>query len=203
VAPTELSDDRPVGPAARPLWAVAARDFEAWRAGDQDALERLVRRISPMLWQLARAYRLDRAAAEDVVQNTWLALVRGIDAVRDPEAVLSWLTVTTRREAWRTARLSQHEDSTDWEAGAGPVPTDPSADRVVLADAEARQLWRHVAALPDRCRRLLRVIAVDERPDYRGTSDRLDMPTGSIGPTRRRCLDKLRDRLALDPEWSR
>ena len=73
----------------------------------------------------------------------------------------------------------------------------------VFTDRAAGVLWRHVGQLSERCRRLLRVIAFDDRPDYAALTVQLGMPVGGIGPTRRRCLDKLRARLAADPEWSR
>ena len=63
------------------------------------------------------------------------------------------------------------------------------------------RLWQHIAELPERCRALLRVIAFADRPDYAELAKALDMPQGSIGPTRGRCLAKLRLLLANDPSW--
>jgi RNA polymerase sigma factor (sigma-70 family) len=184
------------------LWEVAGREFLAWRSGEPDALERLVRRVTPTLWQLARAHRLNDAAAEDVVQATWLLLVRRADSVRDGHAVLGWLTMTARREAWRASKAQQQEDSFEPGVLDAAVPAQEGVDGQVIADDEARTLWRQVARLSERCRRLLRTIAFDDRPDYRKISVELDMPHGSIGPTRRRCLGKLRELLANDVEWS-
>ncbi|GAA2514460.1 sigma-70 family RNA polymerase sigma factor [Pilimelia columellifera] len=185
-----------------PPWEAAARDFAAWRAGDQAALDRLVRAVTPVLWHLARSYGVDRDTADDVVQTTWLSLVRGADSVRDPQAVWRWVTVTARREAWRAARARQREASAPDEVLDVAGPPAPSPEPAVLATVEARALWRQVTRLDDRCRRLLRVIAFDDRPDYSSLSAELGMPVGSIGPTRGRCLDKLRAQLADDPEWS-
>ena len=70
-----------------------------------------------------------------------------------------------------------------------------------LSAAAGSTLWRHVALLSDRCRALLRVIAFTDRPDYAELSRALGMPQGSIGPTRGRCLAKLRLTLAADPAW--
>jgi RNA polymerase sigma factor (sigma-70 family) len=182
---------------------LAARDFMRWRAGDPTALERLVRRVTPTLWHIARAYGLSRDSAEDVVQASWLALARAADSVRDPQAVLSWLYVTTRREALRVSRGSRREHSVEpGELGEALHP-EPGLEDDVVADEEARTLWRLVARLSPRCQRLLRVVAFEDRPDYRSLSTELAMPVGGIGPTRRRCLDKLRTLLADDPEWSR
>jgi RNA polymerase sigma factor (sigma-70 family) len=191
-----------VGQPVVPLWERAGHDFRAWRMGEEGALERLVRRLTPTLWHLARAQHLDHAAAEDVVQTTWLTMVRLADSIRDESAILSWLTVTARREAWRVSKASQQEDRLEPEMLSTAVPPAAGLDGEVIADAEARLLWRHVAGLPERCRRLLRTIAFDDRPNYRSISADLDMPRGSIGPTRKRCLDKLRELLAADAEWS-
>jgi RNA polymerase sigma factor (sigma-70 family) len=193
------SDDAPAGESPHEL---AGHDFMAWRLGEQAALERLVRRATPMLWHLARAYRLDGAAAEDVVQATWLALIRQADSIRDGAAVLTWLSVTARREAWRVSNATRREDSFEPDVLYASVPPTAGVDGTVIADAEARHLWRLVARLPERCRRLLRTVAFDDHPDYRTIAADMDMPHGSIGPTRRRCLDKLRKLLADDIERS-
>jgi RNA polymerase sigma factor (sigma-70 family) len=187
------------GESRTPLWEFAEHEFTLWRKGEQAALENLVRRVTPTLWHLARAQHLDRATAEDVVQAAWLALVQAADSIREPRSVLNWLTVTTRREAWRASRdLGRREIATrDASRAARPVP---GADVAVIADDEARNLWRQVAQLSERCRRLLRVVAFEERPDYPAVSAELRMPRGSIGPTRRRCLDKLRELLAAGDE---
>jgi RNA polymerase sigma factor (sigma-70 family) len=200
----ERGSDGPEGDVSG--WSEAARAFRAWRGGDQDALEQLVRMLTPTLWQLVRSYGLSRPAAEDAVQTTWLNLVRKADTVREPRAVWGWLTVTARREAWRSARA----DGKAWvmepevltmisSEGVGPTP---SAEAAVVADETALHLWRQVSMLPARCRRLIRVIAFEERPDYNRLAAELDMPIGSIGPTRGRCLKKLRQLISDDLQRS-
>jgi RNA polymerase sigma factor (sigma-70 family) len=180
----------------------AADDFRAWRAGDGVALDRLVRRLTPTLWHVARAYGLSREAAEDAVQSSWVVFSRSSDSVRDPQAVLAWLCVVARRQALQMLQESRNEDSTEPGTLSEVAPAQAGLEDGVLADREARILWQKVNLLPDRCRRLLRIVAFDDRPDYQAVSTRLGMPVGSIGPTRRRCLDKLRALLADDPEWS-
>jgi len=88
------------------------------------------------------------------------------------------------------------------ETAAAPL-ADPTQDveSEVIGGQSQRQLWRHVEKLPDRCRTLLRVIAFADRPDYAELAKSLGMPQGSIGPTRGRCLAKLRILLANDPSW--
>jgi RNA polymerase sigma factor (sigma-70 family) len=175
-----------------------AHAFRTWRSGDPAGLEQLVRLVTPTLWQLVRSYGLNRAAAEDAVQSTWLNLVRKADTVREPRAVSGWLTITARREAWRLARADGRAAAmapatiTTLGDGSGPAGLAASPETVAMASETARRLWRFVAMLPERCRRLLRVIAFDERPDYGSLALELNMPVGSIGPTRGRCLKKLR-----------
>jgi RNA polymerase sigma factor (sigma-70 family) len=198
------SDETGLGAPQRrgvPLWESAAGEFTAWRGGDAAALDRLVRLLTPTLWQLARAYGLSREAAEDVVQSTWLALVRGAETVREPNAVMGWLGVAARREAWRVSRAAGREDTVEPDTLERTAPDGTGPEASVLADHSARRLWEHVAALSERCRRLLRVIAFEDRPDYASLSAELGMAVGSIGPTRGRCLDKLRALLADDPQW--
>jgi DNA-directed RNA polymerase specialized sigma24 family protein len=72
---------------------------------------------------------------------------------------------------------------------------------MVVRGQDQRVLWRHFTTLPDRCQRLLRVVALAERPDYAQVAESLGMPVGSIGPTRGRCLAKLRAALTADPAW--
>jgi RNA polymerase sigma factor (sigma-70 family) len=181
--------------ASDPLWQRAEALFVAWRGGDAGALEGLVRTLSPVLWHIVRAYGLDRDAADDVVQTTWLTMVRQGDAIRDERAVLRWLTVSARREAWRVSQRSRRTTASDDEALEAALPSQVSAETTALLDDEQRLLWRQVGALSERCQRLLRVIAFSDRPDYAGLASELQMPVGSIGPTRARCLDKLRSLL--------
>jgi RNA polymerase sigma factor (sigma-70 family) len=187
-------DPRAVNAAeANTLWDAAARCFKAWKDGDPSALDELVRRVTPVLWQVIRAYGLDRASAEDVVQNTWMTLIRKSEQVRDDQAVLRWLTTTARREAWRTATHSGRANPTEDVVIETALPTARSPEAEVLESDLHRELWRNVHLLDARCQKLLRIVAFEDRPDYASLAKELNMPMGSIGPTRSRCLGKLRN----------
>ena len=180
----------------RARWLQASALFVRWReSGDSRALDDLVRLLTPVLWHVVRAYGLRRETAEDVVQATWLAFVRKHESIVDPDAVSAWLTMTARREAWRTSKVDGRADPTADETLELRMPPTATAEEQAVGNLEANRLWLAVADLDERCRRLLRIVAFDDRPDYRRIASDLHMPIGSIGPTRQRCLGKLRARL--------
>jgi RNA polymerase sigma factor (sigma-70 family) len=179
-----------------------AAALTAYRGGDRAAAEVLVRRATPLLWHVARAAGADPISAEDAVQNTLLALFRHADTIAAPQAVLRWLVVTAQREARRTRRPDQR---TVVQPDVGVTVAAPRSAEPEPASLEREQrdvLWNAVDGLSERCRQLLRVIAFGDRPDYSALSHALGMPVGSIGPTRGRCLAKLRALLAADPRWT-
>jgi RNA polymerase sigma factor (sigma-70 family) len=180
----------------------AGRLFAQYRDGDQAKMGDLVRVLTPILWHIARSSRLDSATTEDVLQSAWLTLVRKSDTITEPLAVLQWMVVTTKREAWRVARNQARLRPEDLESATTAASNSTqSVEDTVLRDEGHTRLWRHIEALPKRCRTLLRVIAFADRPDYAELAKALGMPQGSIGPTRGRCLAKLRISLAQDPTW--
>lgn len=188
-------------PVSESLASRAATLFRAFRDGDQAKMADLVTLLTPILWHTARAQRLDRDLAEDVVQTTWLALFRSSNSIADPQAVLQWLIVTVRREAWRVVKRADRVESREFEPDELVTAPHQLPEEQVLRDDGASRLWQHVAQLSERCRALLRVIAFADRPDYAAVAEALEMPVGSIGPTRGRCLAKLRQLLGADPTW--
>lgn len=194
---TPSSPERDDGP-----WIRSAAAFEAWRSGDRAAIDDLVREMTPVLWHVVRAYRLDEDVCEDVIQFTWLTLVRKADSVENPRAVASWLIITARRQAWRVASRNKREDSADDEILVPLLPTSRAAEDDAVEADRNHHLWDAVGRLNERCQRLLRVIAFDDKPDYQRISDDLGMPVGSIGPTRRRCLEKLKTIISGQGELS-
>jgi RNA polymerase sigma factor (sigma-70 family) len=180
------------GPASSALYDVATDAFRRWRGGDDAALDELVTLMSPVLWHVVRACGLDKEAAEDVVQNTWLALVKGADSVRDAQAITRWLCTAARREAWRVSKAATRTRPVEDEILDARMPLQTSPEAEVVTNDENSLLWAALGRLPERCQKLLRIVAWEPRPDYSSVAEGLQMPVGSIGPTRRRCLDKLR-----------
>jgi RNA polymerase sigma factor (sigma-70 family) len=182
------------------LSAALTAELVAYQAGDNAAGGRLAKLATPLLWHVARSAGADPVAAEDAVQNALLALLRRGSTIQDPRAVLQWLIVTVRREVVKLARKAVRvELSPDPDTRTDPSPGPAEAQLVRERD---RVLWRAVTQLPPRCRDLLRIVAHADRPDYSVISAALGMPVGSIGPTRGRCLAKLRALLSTDPAWS-
>jgi RNA polymerase sigma factor (sigma-70 family) len=174
--------------------------------GDRGAWEVIVEDFSGLLWSVCRGYRLSQADAAEVVQTVWLRLLENLGRIREPEHLGGWLTTTARRESLRQLRLRGHELLTDDETrfsgtSVSPGSLSPGDDPVeaALRDDRDQRLWRAFEGLPERCRRLLRLLVV-LTPPYTEVAAEMDMPVGSIGPTRARCLDRLRRLLhAEDP----
>lgn len=164
------------------------------RQGDRSAWGSLVERHTSLLWGIARSYRLGTADAADVVQTVWLRLVEHLDTIKEPERLVGWLATTARHECLRVLRRSGRE-----LVGVVDAATDvaddlaPELDASLLTLERDRVLWRCFARLPERCQRLLRVLMVADPPAYQEISQSLGLPIGSIGPTRMRCLTRLRD----------
>lgn len=170
----------------------------AARAGDRRAMDRLVAELTPLVWHVARANGLDRSVAEDVVQTVWLALFSQLEKLRDPKALAAWLITTTRREATHPfGRRIQPVPLSDEVAEAMPSTQPAPEDEAVRADRD-RRVWRAFVRLPHRCQELLRLTVLAGRAEYQLVAEHLRMPRGSVGPTRGRCLDQMRDLLASE-----
>lgn len=172
------------------------------RAGKREALDHLIAEYNPVLWQVARAQGLDRETATDVVQTTWLTFLQRMDEIRVAQALIGWLVTVTKREAWRANSAGRRLAPIDLEDFERRPADDPLPEDDVVRAERRRLLWSKVGELSPRCQELLRVVAFVERPDYAVVSHALGMPVGSIGPTRGRCLAKLRTLLASDSRWN-
>ena len=163
------------------------------RNGDEPAWAALVERYAPLIWSICRKYRLGDADAADVGQNVWLHLVDQLDKIRDPAALPGWLVTTTRRECERTSRSAQVTHATGYALDAVQIPDDQASTAEQVLVAERHAALRHALVhLPSCCQRLLVLLIEDPPIPYAEISTTLGIPVGSIGPTRLRCLDKLR-----------
>ncbi len=158
-------------------------------AGDEDAWGSLVERYSEIVWSVARGHGLSHADAADVSQTTWLRLAEHLRDIHSPDKVCAWLVTTARRESLRTLRRSSRQVLVD---SCLDISTGFCVDDEVVGSEGDEQLWRAFEALSGPCKALLRILMSDPAPSYQDVSEAFEMPVGSIGPTRARCLDRLR-----------
>jgi len=172
---------------------------EAAAGGDQTAWNALVAQFGGLVWSITRSYRLGPADAADVNQTAWLRLVEHLGRLKEPDRVGAWLAATTRNECLALLRRSGRQLPTEDEQ-LEPEPSTVDAvdlDAAVLREERDRALWQAFAHLSGPCQRLLRVLMADPPPAYEDVAAALDMAVGSIGPTRGRCLERLRQRMQI------
>ena len=169
------------------------------RSGDERAWAALVERYAPLIWSLCRRYRLDATDTADVGQNVWLLLVNQLGQIRDPAALPGWLAAATRRECTRVLNRAQVPHAARHEPDAENIPVGEAetVEQGLLGaerDAALREAFTH---LSPRDQQLIALLSEDPPVPYAEISARLGIPVGSIGPNRRRCLDKLRHHPAI------
>ncbi len=161
--------------------------------GDWWAWERLVEQYGRLIWSVTRDFRLGESDAADVVQVTWLRLLEHIDRLDYPARVGSWLAVTARRECLRVVAtrkkvvlIADDGDLIDH------VAYEPAVDERLLAEERAAAVREAMQRLPWRWQRMLELLMADPPASYVEIAEQLGLPVGSIGPTRGRCLERLR-----------
>ena len=176
---------------------------EAAVGGDQAAWCGIVERYTPLLVSVLRGYRLGEDDLRDVAQTVWLRLVEHLGSLREPRALPMWIITTAKNESVRVlkarARTSPFSAVYEDEAEVPQVADTEDLDAALLRDERRRALLSAFAELSDRDRALLTLLVADPPIPYAEISSRLDMPIGSIGPTRARVLAKLRGSPSLVP----
>jgi RNA polymerase sigma factor (sigma-70 family) len=167
--------------------------------GDHRAWDALVDEFGAMVWAIARSHRLSDADAADVVQSTWLRLLERLEDIKDPARVGAWLATTVRRECLRVLRTAQRQVLFGEELVEDESPEMTAAEALLSAERD-RALWRCFGRLRASDQALLRLLVAEPRPAYEEISAVLDMPIGSIGPTRARALERLRRELQREGE---
>lgn len=159
--------------------------------GSQPAWDALVDRYGRLVWSVVRGFRFDAATAADVSQTVWLRLVEHCDRIRDPERLPAWLATTARNEAIRASRRLARAVPTEFSVEVVDNAA-PSVDERLLDNEQLQEVLGAFDEMSPKCQELLRLLCTDPPLDYEAVSDLLEMPIGSIGPTRSRCLDRLR-----------
>ena len=169
------------------------------RQGDQQAWDELVERFLPLVSALIARHRLRGHDADDVNQTVWLRLVEHLADLREPRALPGWIATTTRHECLRVIDRSRRTLAVDPQTSPQfDRPDDQVAlDEDLLALERQQALRAALAELPDERRELLTLLLADPPLPYREVSRLLGIPVGSIGPTRARALEQLRNSNAL------
>lgn len=163
-------------------------------AGDQDCWNGLFRQFNPLLRSVVSGYRLDPDTTGDVCQTVWMRLFEYADRIRQPERLAAWLVATAKNEALRNIRRQKRarpsgvlEEEADLNA---PAPDERAIDKETVLDA--LEAFGH---LPDDSQELLRLLVATPPLPYTEIAERIGRPIGSIGPTRRRCIEALKSHM--------
>lgn len=177
----------------------AAQLIAACQAGDAAAWDALVARYERLVYTIPLRYGLTPAEADDVFQTVWLKLLQHLPTLRQPDRVAAWLVTTARRECWNRRRGAAHQR--EQLTAPASLPEDSWVEELTPEDFVVRYEQHHavreaIDRLGERCQQLLRFLYYSiAQPSYAEIADKLNLPVGSIGPTRARCLQKLRKML--------
>jgi RNA polymerase sigma factor (sigma-70 family) len=171
--------------------------------GDQEAWASIVVRYQPLVRSVARRFRLSASDVDDVSQTVWLKLVECLDELREPRALPGWLAVTTARASLAVSKALTRTIAVDPLAPAesgygmqwllGAAPESDQLDHALLRQETRQAVREGLADLPQAQRDLLLLLVAEPPLSYEQISERVGLAVGSIGPTRRRCLSKLRE----------
>ncbi len=172
---------------------------DAAAAGDENAWHEIVDRYTHLLASVIRGFRLTAAETQDVAQTVWLRLVEHLGSLREPRALPMWIITTSKRESLRCLadrRRTVPYDPLD-PSWAAPSAEGAEPDADLLRAERHEALLAGLAELPARQRELLALFVADPPLSYAEISQRTGIPVGSIGPTRGRALERLRQTLAV------
>ena len=166
--------------------------------GDPAAWNEIVERYAPLVWSICARFQLSNHDREDVAQNVWLLLVEQLGKLREPAALPGWIATTTHRECLRvvTAARKSERLGTGLDDALQFVDNTIIDEEILMAERNAA-LRAAFAELTPRCQRLLAMLTSDPPCSYAEISATLQIPVGSIGPQRARCLERLRRSSAL------
>jgi RNA polymerase sigma factor (sigma-70 family) len=167
------------------------------RAGDAAAWDALVDRYLPLVTAVIRRLRLSPADADDVNQTVWLRLVEHLDTLREPRALPGWLATTARHEGLRLIKRRARDLPVDPAGTTFDTPDVADPGDALVQDLRSQALREAMLDLPEQRRELLLLLLADPPLSYDEISARLGIPRGSIGPTRARALEQLRQSRAL------
>ena len=196
-----MTSAQPIRPRTRAAAVIATRGLSELvheaRGGNVAAWNAIVDAFAVLVWTIARRHRLSESDAADVSQTTWLRFVEHLDRIEHPDRIGGWLAVTARNESLRVLRLSGRYEPAENDKFDVRHAESVDVDQAILTEERDRELWQLVSRLPTRCQLLLSVLNAESPLSYEEIGQILGMAVGSIGPTRGRCLERLR-RLAAN-----
>lgn len=164
--------------------------------GEAAAWDALLGRYSSLIYSIPLKYGLSEPDAADVFQAVCLTLLEKLDTVRTPKGLAAWIITTASRQSLAVARRRQRDQtrSAAEDAEHGLAHPDLLPEDELLALERQRIVRLAVSQLPSNCRRLVEALFSDtaDTLTYRELADCLGVPMNSLGPTRTRCLERLR-----------
>jgi len=169
------------------------------QGGDVLAWQQIIRQFTPLVFSITRAYRLSLEDGQDVSQVVWLKLFENISQLREPRALPGWIRTTAQHESLRQLKIARKTQAMDPSVLAEFewVASEPDVDDGLLQVERERAVIDGLAEIEPHHRTLLVLLHAEDRPSYQAIGRTLGMPTGSIGPTRARGLQKLRRTKAI------
>lgn len=168
------------------------------RRGRQQAWRSVVEEFTPVVWTVARSFGLPPGDCEDVCQSTWIQVFTGIDSIRRPERLRTWIVTVAKRESIKHLQFSAHHVLVPDLGCDVREPCGSGPEEVAVERADHRRVRAALLQLPGHHQALVRLLIRDPAPTYDEISARLNIPRGSIGPTRNRIMHRLRELLEQD-----
>lgn len=169
------------------------------KAGDSASWGQLVERFQSLVWSSIYRVGLRNEDAEDTFQKVFLILYKNLDRIDSDLALPKWLATTAAREAIRLHRQNRQKTTTSFDAIENLdemlASEEASAEEITIAAVQSASMRRILGKLPGKCPQLLLMLYSDNESSYQEVKTKLGIPSGSIGPTRSRCIERLRKAL--------
>ena len=168
--------------------------IRACRDGDAHAWDRLLYKYERLVFSIPLNYGLSRDDAADITQITFVSLIQSLETLREGSRLGAWLALVARRNTWRVIERARHESAGEYEELADSIAVIAKSDTNPMERWELTEWLNHgLLALNERCRDLLLALYFETQDlSYSEIATRLGIPVGSVGPTRARCLERLK-----------
>ena len=166
--------------------------------GHNQAFDALVARYKSLVYTIPMRFGMSEDEANDVFQSVWFSLLKKLPTLRQRDRLKAWLVTTARRECLSRRRRTSYkrEEVTDHQENPDRWVFDLTPEQIVMRHERHQAVRQAMEQLDERCERLLNdLFYSDSKPDYTEIADQLGMSVGSVGPTRGRCLKKLKQLL--------